>query len=276
MKTFFRASTQLFLGLSLLFCIASCSDSPADIIKKKNPELKKTLDNLNAVAARVSDQALGMEKILLPPAKAPVIDLNDIGSYAYEGTSNMQLFTTQDLLDPEAKSPGMHLFPSRTTWQTVKAMVKDGKFPKSEKESLEALKGLSNWRFAVVIKARSVQAPQIASQPISGKVTDHAVYSSGAFTGGFIEGDVLMYDLDNTGFLGGFPFSAKSSENVESTTYGGSNSSNGLQNQLDRDFTEQIKKAVLYGMLDRLPNDRVYMNGNLRQRVLSDRSKMSE
>ena len=235
MKTIFRASAQFFIGVSLLFCIASCADSPVDIVKKKQSELKKTLDNLNAIAGKVSDQKPGSDKISLP-AKAPVMDMDDLGAYSYEGASNTQLFTVQDLLDPEGKSLRMHLFPPITTWPTVKAMVQDGKFPKSEQESLEALKRLSNWRYALVIKTRSVQAPQIASEPVSMSATDNKVYSSGTFTGGFMNGDVLIYDLDSTGFLGGFPFTAKSSENVESTTYGDGNSNDGLQQQIDRDF----------------------------------------
>jgi len=248
----------------------ACSDSPAGIIRKRQSGLNRTLDNLNAVAAKVSEQRLGSDKVSLP-AKAPVMEMDDIGSYSYDGTFNAQLFTVQDLLDPDAQSPGMHLFPSRATWRTVKAMVKDGKYPKSEEESLQAIKRLSNWRYGVVIKARSIRAPQIESQPVTTNVTDKRVYSSGTFSGGLIEGDVLIYDLDDLGFLGGFPFTARSSDHVESTTYSGGSGSEGLQGQLDRDFTEQIKQAVFFGLIDRLPNDRVYMNGNLRQRVTSAR-----
>ena len=272
MRTFFRASAQLCFGLLLLLGMSSCSESPAKLVAKKQADFTRTLDNLNAIGGKVSDQKLGSETIALP-AKAPVMDLDDVGSYAYEGTANAQLFTVQDLREPDEQSLGMHLFRSRATWQTVKAMIKNGKFPASEQEALQSLKCFSNWRYAVVIKARSVQAPQIASPLVSKSMTDNAVYSSGTFTSGLIEGDVLVYDLSDAGFLGGFPFTAQNSANVKTTTYGGSVGNDGLQAQLDRDFTEQIKQVVLFGLLDRLPNDRVYMNGNLRQRVMAERGK---
>ena len=275
MRTFLKTSVQVFFGLFFLFLVVSCSDSPTDIITKKNSELNNTLDNLNAIAAKISDQTFDSDKILLP-ADSSTIDMNDIGSYAYEGNSNAQLFTVQDLLDPDSQSNSMHLFPSRMTWQSVKAMVKDGKFPKSKEESLQTLKRFFNWRYVVVIKTRSVQAPQIESQPVSTNVTDNSFRASGTFTGGRIEGDVLIYDLNDNRFIGGFPFTAQSSENVESTTYGGGGGNEDLQQQLDRDFTEQIKKAVFYGLVDRLPKDRVYMNGNLRQRVMTEKGEKSD
>ena len=263
---------RFFFGLSLLLFIASCSETPKGVIKKQDAALNSTLDHLSAIGAKVSDQALSSDKLSLP-ANSPVLDLNDIGSYSYEGNANAQLFTVQDLLDPDAQSPVMHLLPSRMLWRTVKAMVKDAQFTETEKEALLALKRFSNWRYAVVIRARSVQAPEIQSQPVSRSVTDTSVFSTGTFIGGSIEGDVLLYDLDEMAFLGGFPISARSSANVESTTYGGGSGREGLQGQLRRDFTEQIKKAVLYGMIDRLPNDRIYMNGNLRSSVMNEKGK---
>ena len=272
MKKIFGVIPQLILGLSLLVFTVSCTETPKGVIKKKQAALNDTLDHLTTVGTRVSDQALGADQITLPP-NSPVLDLDDIGNYAYAGEANAQLFTVQDLLDPDAQSPVMHLFQARTVWQNVRKMVKDAAFSGSEQKDLQALKGFSTWRYAVVLRARSVQAPRIQSQPMAGAVVDNTTYSTGSFIGGSIEGDALLYDLDDMAFLGGFPFSAHSSENVESTTYGAGAGNEGLQGQLDRDFTEQIKKAVFFGLVDRLPNDRVYMNGNLRQRVMNEKSK---
>lgn len=91
-----------------------------------------------------------------------------------------------------------------------------------------------------------------------------------------IDGDALLYDLSDLSFLGGFPFTAKSSDNVRSTTYGNDSVEGGLRAEMARDFREQIKKAVLYGILDRLPKERIYMNGNLQVSVMQDRGGKSE
>jgi hypothetical protein len=266
MKKLFSASLQLFIGLSLLLCTASCSETPKGIIKKKQAALNSTLDSLNALGAKVSDQPLSSDKLSLP-ANAPALDVDDIGNYAYGGAGNAQLFTVQDLLDPEAKSPSMHFFLSRAAWQNVKAMVKDAKFSGTEQDALKALKGFSDWRYAVVIRVRSVRAPGPQSQPGIG------AFSTGTFLGGSIEGDVLLYDLDGMAFLGSFPFSAQSSENVETTTYGASAGTEVLQQQLDKDFADKIKEAVFFGLVDRLPKDRIAINGNLQRRLETRKGK---
>ena len=260
MKKPFASSLQLFTGLCLLLLTVSCSDTPKDIIKKKQASLNSTLDSLNALGAKVSDQPLGSDKLSLP-ANAPALDVDDIGNYAYGGAANAQLFTVQDLLDPEAKSPSMHLFLSRAAWQNVKAMVKDAKFSGTEQDALKALKGFSDWRYAVVIRVRSVRAPGLPSQP------GYGALSTGTFIGGSIEGDALVYDLNDAAFLGSVPFSAQSSENVETITRGASASPELVQQQLDKDFTDRIKEAVFFGLADRLPKDRIAINGNLRHRL---------
>jgi hypothetical protein len=275
MKQLFRVITRLMLGVSLLIWLASCSESPSRFIKKRHSELNNTLDNLNAIAAKVPTQTFDAETADLI-LRTPVIDLDDIGSYGYEGSANAQLFTLEDLQDPGEQSPAMHLFPSLMTWQMAKSMVKDGNFPHVKKDALQALNRFARWRYAIVIKTRSVRAPQVASPPVSTNLTNKAVYSHGMFTGGELAGDALIYDLNDASFLGGFPFTAQSSDHVESTTYDGDDPNAGLQSRLDRDFTEQIKKSILYGILDRLPQDRVYMSGNLRQRVILERGKKSE
>lgn len=270
-----RKYMGLMLAAACTCMLVSCSESPKGYISKNQPALSKTLGGLDAVAGSVSGQALDSDTISLP-ADSPVLSVDDIGNYAYQGDANAQLFTVQDFLDPAGQSPAMHLFPSRKLWQTVRTMVKDGRFETPEPESLQTLKAFSNWRYAVVLNTRSVQPPRVESDPVSTNVTDQAVDSSGTFTPGSIEGDALLYDLADARFLGGFPFAAQSSESVESITYGGGNANEGLQQQLDRDFIEQIKKAVFYGLIDRLPKDRVYMNGNLRQQVMTEKGKESE
>ena len=265
MRKSLSAIVQLFLGLSFLVFTVSCSETPKGIIKKKQAALNNTLTILNALGAKVSGQALGSDKISLP-AGSPALDVDDIGNYSYGGAGNAQLFTVQDLLDPEAKAPFMHLFLSRAAWQNVQAMVRNAQFSGTEQENLRALNGFTNWRYAVVISARSVRAP--GSQSIPG----YGAFSTGTFLSGSIEGDVLLYDLDGMAFLGSFPFSAQSSENVETTTYGASASAEVLQQQLDVDFADKIKEAVFFGLVDRLPKDRIAINGNLQRRLETRRT----
>ncbi len=74
-------------------------------------------------------------------------------------------------------------------------------------------------------------------------------------------------------FLGSFPFSAESSGSVETTTYGASASAEVLQQQLDKDFADRIKEAVFFGLADRLPKDRIAINGNLQQRLETRKGK---
>jgi len=262
----FASSPRLFIGLCLLLLTTSCSDTPKDIIKKKHVVLNRTLDNLTIVGTRVSDQALGPDKLTLP-VDAPALDVDDIGNYAYRGAGNAQLFTVQDLLDPEAKSPTMHLFLSRAAWQNVKAMVKDAKFSLPEQDALKALTGFSDWRYAVVVRARSVRAPGLPSQP------GYGALSTGTFISGSFEGDALVYDLNDAAFLGSFPFSAQNSETVETITRGASASVEQLQQQLDKDFTDRIKEAVFFGLADLLPKDRIAINGNLRHRLETRKGK---
>ena len=266
MNKLFPACLQLVIVLPLLFFTASCSETPKGIIKKKQAALNITLDNLAIVGAKVSDQPLSSDKLSLP-ANAPALDVDDIGNYAYGGAANAQLFTVQDLLDPEAKSPTMHLFLSRAAWQHVKAMVKDAKFSGTEQDALKELTGFSDWRYALVIRIRSLLAPGLPSQPGYGAI------STGTFIGGSIEGDVLMYDLHDAAFLGSFPFTAQSSENVETITRGASASAEQLQQQLDKDFSDRIKEAVFFGLVDRLPKDRIARNGNLQRRLETRKGK---
>jgi len=272
MKDPFQACLQLVIGASLLLCTVSCSETPQGVVKKNQAALNGTLDRLSALGARFSDQPPGYDRISLPP-NAPVLDVDDIGNYAYSGAANAQLFTVQDLLDPEAKTPLMHVFRSRAAWQDVRAMVKDARFAGPEQDALKALKGFAGWRYAVVIRARSVQAPRMLSQPVVGTVVDNRTFSTGSFAGGAIEGDVLLYDLESLAFLGGFPFSARSSDNVESTTYGDAAGAEGLQQWLDKDFADQIKKAVFIGLADQMPKDRIFINGNLRRRLETEKGK---
>lgn len=271
MRAFIRAGVPYCFGGVLLLALAGCSESPQGFIKKENVALNQTLDSLEAIAAEAPEQTLGAERIALP-ADSPAIDMDDIGSYSIEGRANAQLFTVQDLTDPEEQSPGLHLFPALKTWQAVKVMVKDGLIDDTQGDAVPKLQHFANWRYAVVLKVQTVQAPQISSPPVSTNVTETTTYSSGTFAGGAMKGETLIYDLKDASFLGGFAFAAESSQRVESTSYGGEEEG-GLQRQMDRDFTEQIKQAVFKGLLKRLPSGRVYMSGNLRQRVLNEKGK---
>ena len=64
-----------------------------------------------------------------------------------------------------------------------------------------------------------------------------------------MDGDVLIYDLDSTGFLGGFPFTAKSSENVESTTYGAATATTDCSNSLTGTSRNKSKRPSFMGCL---------------------------
>jgi hypothetical protein len=46
-----------------------------------------------------------------------------------------------------------------------------------------------------------------------------------------------------------------------------------LQQQLDKDFADKIKEAVFFGLVDRLPKDRIAINGNLQRRLETRKGK---
>lgn len=259
----------LVFGLALLLFCSGCSKSPAAVVKQNQTELNLLLNNLSAVGHKAAQEKLSSDQVTLPPA-APPFELDDIGDYAYAGRSNAQMFLDHDLSEPyDSKFVG-YLSGARKDWQAVQAMVHEGRFPDSDDQARELLQRFLNWRYAVVIRTRSLEEPQIAGELRETNVTDAGTYSQGGFVGGEINGDVLVYDLRDLSFLGGFRIEAHNSATVGTTTFGGVSAAEALRLEMNRDLKEQVKKLVFDGLRARLPEARTYMNGNLRARVMTE------
>jgi hypothetical protein len=260
---------RILLGVCVAAVVSSCSPSPQGLVRKHQADYERKLASLDAIAATVVGQLCAPAAIALPAA-GPKMELDDIYPfYNYrDGAASAPLFSAEDLQDPEEKNnTGMHLFPAKESWLLVRKMVRDGAFPKSKEEAVKALTRVAGWRYAVVLRGRTVQAPGMAGEVRLTNVTDQASYASGSFVPGALTGDVLVYDLEDGRFLGGFPVTAHSSEQLEVTSYGGGDPAAQRQRALELDFTEQLRTAVFYGLLDRLPQERVSMNGNIRADV---------
>ena len=269
MDKYFSMTGQILLGVCVAAVFCSCSPSPPGLVRKQQADYERKLASLDAIAATVADQTCEPAAVALPAA-GPKVELDDIYPfYNYrEGAASAQLFSAEDLRDPEEKNnTGMHLFPAKKSWLLVRKMGRDGAFPKSKDEAVKALARVAGWRYAVVLRSRTVQAPGMAGEVRQTSVTDRASYATGTFVPGALTGHVLVYDLEDGRFLGGFPVTARSSEQLDMTSYGGGDPAAQRQRALDRDFVEQLCTAVFYGLLGRLPPDRVSMNGNIRADV---------
>lgn len=264
MRNTLKCSWHGIAVLALGMTLTSCSNSPQRIVAETRDVLNGQLDRLDDIAAKAAGPIKLASDTLALPADGPALDLGGV-SYGCEGSAryyqrgaNAQLFSLTELSKPPDADPATtDMFGARElVWKQVRGMVKQGTFPKDKQDAVAALKAVPQWRYIVVLTIRAAQRPQANPGYTGGNVTETRSFSTGTFAAGFVEGDALLFDLNDGSLLGGFPVSAKSSGNVESTSYGG-DANAAMQRALDNDLLHEIRTAIGRGIRQRVPADRI-------------------